>query len=147
MDSYKNLGGNSGIIKYETGPDFIKVQFYENILYLYTYASAGADNVEIMKHLAYRGVGLNSFINRNVYKKYEKKYKISQAYPENLIKGIIVQLNSGGPEMTCISEIENNSVTCAWFSDGRMEKESIPIEALSIISKCEKVIYEEEDYL
>jgi uncharacterized protein YodC (DUF2158 family) len=146
MNIYKNLGGNSGIVKYESGPDYIKVQFYDDSLYVYTDASAGSENITIMKHLAIRGVGLNSYIMRNVYKKYERKYRIAEATPDTLKKGLIVQLNSGGPEMTCFSEPEGNMITCAWFNTGELRKDNFPIEALNILSQCEKIIEEDEEY-
>ena len=73
MEHYKNLDGNSGIVGYEIGEDFIRVQFSGGSIYLYTYASAGAHNVEQMKQLARNGKGLNAFINRFVRKDYERK--------------------------------------------------------------------------
>ena len=73
MERYKNLGGNSGVVGYEIGTDFIRVQFSDGSVYLYTYASAGAHNVEQMKQLARMGQGLNAFINRHVRKAYERK--------------------------------------------------------------------------
>jgi hypothetical protein len=56
MERYRNLGGDSGVAAYENGPDFIRVQFSDGSVYLYTYASAGAQNIEYMKQLA-RGWG------------------------------------------------------------------------------------------
>jgi hypothetical protein len=45
MEYYKNLGGNSGVIAYEVGSDFIKVQFRDYSIYLYNYQSAGRNNI------------------------------------------------------------------------------------------------------
>ena len=73
MTPYKNLGGNSGVRAYEIGPDFIRVQFSDNSIYLYTYASAGSHNIEHMKRLAVDGRGLNSFITTNVRYDYARK--------------------------------------------------------------------------
>jgi hypothetical protein len=73
MKHYKNLGGNSGVEGYEAGMDSITVQFKDGASYLYTYASAGASNIETMKQLADGGVGLNSFITRNVRNAYQAK--------------------------------------------------------------------------
>lgn len=75
MDSYKNLGGDSGVIAYEIGVDFIKVQFKDGSLYLYNYHSAGNNNIEQMKRLAIEGRGLNSFISRVVKKMYASKLR------------------------------------------------------------------------
>jgi len=73
VERYRNLGGDSGIVAYEIGPDFIRVQFSDGAGYLYTYASAGSHNIEHMKQLARRGQGLNSFINTTVRKAYAGK--------------------------------------------------------------------------
>lgn len=73
MERYKNLAGDSGVTAYETGSDFIWVRFSDAWKYLYTYASAGSDNIEHMKRLAANGRGLNSFINATVRKRYARK--------------------------------------------------------------------------
>ena len=73
MERYKNIGGDSGVAEYEIGPDFIRVKFKDGSVYLYTYASAGSQDIEQMKKLAVAGEGLNAFINRNVRKSYERK--------------------------------------------------------------------------
>lgn len=72
MERYANLGGDSNVVGYEIGNDFIKVQFSDGSIYLYTYASAGASNIEQMKKLARNGQGLNAFIIRNVRYKYAR---------------------------------------------------------------------------
>ncbi|MGH7579669.1 MAG: hypothetical protein ACREM9_05815, partial [Gemmatimonadales bacterium] len=66
MQSYRNLAGNAGVKAYETGTDFIRVQFSSGETYLYTYESAGAANIERMKELAAGGKGLSTFISRTV---------------------------------------------------------------------------------
>ena len=73
MEPYKNLGGDSGIVAYETGPDCITVQFHDGGRYLYTYESAGRHNVEHMKMLAANGRGLATFINTAVRHRYASK--------------------------------------------------------------------------
>ena len=73
MERYRDINGDSGILAYETGPDFIRVQFKDNSVYLYTNASAGSHNIERMKSLAAAGDGLNAFINTNVKKAYARK--------------------------------------------------------------------------
>jgi len=70
MQPYKNLGGGSGVKAYEIGNDSIQVMFSDNSVYLYTYLSAGRSNIEQMKALARSGLGLNSFIDREVRKQY-----------------------------------------------------------------------------
>ncbi|AFY60229.1 hypothetical protein [Synechococcus sp. PCC 6312] len=73
MEPYKNIDGDSGVSAYEIGTDFIRVQFSSGAIYLYTYTSAGEANIEHMKVLARQGNGLNSFINTNVRKLYERR--------------------------------------------------------------------------
>ena len=51
--------------------------------------------------------------------------------------GIIVQLKSGGPEMTVVkidSKYEG-SIFCRWYSGDKFEKESFPPESLMIIKE------------
>ena len=73
MKRYKNLSGGSGIVAYESGPDFIRVRFSSGSVYLYTYESADPDDIEQMKELASKGEGLNSFINTTVYHNYARR--------------------------------------------------------------------------
>lgn len=73
MERYLNLGGDSNVIGYEIGGDFIRVRFGDGSTYLYTNQSAGAENIATMKTLAVAGQGLNSFINRVVRKLYASK--------------------------------------------------------------------------
>jgi|GEM_PF-121704 len=65
METYKNLGGNSGVVAYLIGDDSIVVRFAsgQHTFYRYTYASAGSEAVERMKSLAAAGRGLNGFIS------------------------------------------------------------------------------------
>ena len=64
MEKYRNISGNSAIIAFEIGPNFVRVQFSHGAPYLYTYQSAGIANVDEMKRLARIGQGLNTFINQ-----------------------------------------------------------------------------------
>lgn len=73
MERYKNIDGDSGVIEYEYGTDYIRVKFSTGATYLYTYGSAGSYHIDNMKILARRGDGLNAYINANVRKNYEKK--------------------------------------------------------------------------
>lgn len=67
MIPYENISGNSGIVAYNTKEESITVQFKSGkyTVYTYTYESAGADAVEMMKSLAQQGHGLNSYISKN----------------------------------------------------------------------------------
>lgn len=75
MQRYRNLGGDSGVVVYEIDEDSIAVEFSDGSVYVYTYQNAGSNNIEQMKELAVAGRGLNSFINKHVRKKYDKKLK------------------------------------------------------------------------
>lgn len=71
MERYRNLGGDSGVVEYEIGMDFIKVRFEKSHkVYVYDYDSAGKGKIEQMKTLAKSGTGLNTFINKKVRKSY-----------------------------------------------------------------------------
>jgi hypothetical protein len=73
MQDYKNIDGDSGIVAYEYGTDFISVKFSNGAVYLYTNTSAGPHNIAEMQKLADAGEGLNAFINLNVKKLYARK--------------------------------------------------------------------------
>ena len=73
MEPYANLGGDSGVAAFESGTDFIRVQFTTGAVYVYSYESCGQQHCETMKSLATNGHGLNSYIKRNVNNGYERK--------------------------------------------------------------------------
>lgn len=73
MERYANKNGDSGVSGFEIGSTYILVRFTKGGVYEYTYASAGAANVETMKSLARDGRGLCSFIQRVVKTKYSRK--------------------------------------------------------------------------
>jgi hypothetical protein len=73
MEPYKNLGGDSAVVAYEMGNDFIKVQFRDGWIYTYNDESAGHNNIEHMKTLASAGSGLNGFISSVVKEQYASK--------------------------------------------------------------------------
>ena len=74
MQPYNNLSGNSGIIAYAIGDDYIDVQFHSGVTYRYSYVSTGMERVEQMKQLAVQGQGLNSFISRFVKTDYAARF-------------------------------------------------------------------------
>lgn len=73
MQPYGNRAGDSGVVAYEAGTDFIRVRFTNGDTYLYTYESAGAHNIEQMKELAAAGRGLSTFVSRTVKGMYAAK--------------------------------------------------------------------------
>lgn len=72
MEVYKNLYGNSNIVAFDIGNDWISVKFSGGKTYRYSYKSAGVDKVEKMKILARQGSGLNSYIMRFAKYDYER---------------------------------------------------------------------------
>ena len=74
MERYRNLSGDSGVAAYEIHPESIWVQFNNSTAktYVYSHARAGRDHVEQMKRLAVAGLGLNSYIMRNVQYRYDR---------------------------------------------------------------------------
>lgn len=75
MQTYANLGGDSGVRGFDISADSIIVEFKDSSLYLYTHATPGQLAVEEMKRLAVAGQGLNSYISRHVRKAYAAKLK------------------------------------------------------------------------
>jgi hypothetical protein len=78
IQRYRNLDEDSNVSAYEIGSDFIRAQFSDGSIYLYTYASAGSSNIEQMKLFARAGDGLNAFINANVREDYAQKESDAQ---------------------------------------------------------------------
>jgi len=73
MKPYANRGGNSNVESYEIGNDFIAVKFKRTLkIYVYSYSTAGAQNVDRAKQLAENGSGLNSHIMLNMKNDFER---------------------------------------------------------------------------
>ena len=73
MHRYRNLDGNSGVSFYESGPDFIRLQFLGGSIYRYDYQRPGPTHVEQMKALAPTGRGLSTYLSRHVRGAYALK--------------------------------------------------------------------------
>jgi hypothetical protein len=78
MPIYRDTDGDSGVVSYEYGPDWIEVQFgagsYRN--YRYEASGVGQSRIDTMKRLADAGEGLNAYINTNrgVAKGYSRRW-------------------------------------------------------------------------
>jgi hypothetical protein len=72
MERYQNLSGDAGVAYYESGPDFIKIQFHSGSTYVYDYTQPGPSHVERMKELARAGRGLSTYISKHV-RSYSRK--------------------------------------------------------------------------
>ena len=66
MTEYGNGNGNSGITAYQTGANYIDIQFRGGKVYRYSENTVGELYLLTMKVLASGGKGLNSFINKYV---------------------------------------------------------------------------------
>jgi hypothetical protein len=64
MTRYQNFNGNSGVLSYALAADSIRIKFIDGKTYIYSYATAGKENVEEMKRLAKAGRGLATFISK-----------------------------------------------------------------------------------
>lgn len=74
LKKYKNKSRISGVAGYEIGNDYIKIKFIGgDDAYVYSYTSAGETNVEIMKSLAQKGIGLSTYISLHVRNDFEKR--------------------------------------------------------------------------
>ena len=73
MTPYGDATGGSGIAAYALGPGFIDVAFRDGGIYRYSARSVGAENLARMVQLARAGAGLNGFVNRAVWGRYERR--------------------------------------------------------------------------
>ncbi len=70
MQHYKDLRGNSGVLAYRAGRNYIDIEFRGGSRYRYTHQVPGAQHVEAMKQLAAEGEHLATYINRHVRDRY-----------------------------------------------------------------------------
>lgn len=75
MQRYANRSGDSGVVGYELGPDWILVRFAEGSVYRYDARHPGADVVAEMRRLAMAGRGLSGYISRVVQKDFARKLR------------------------------------------------------------------------
>ncbi|MFC1793050.1 YodC family protein [Planctomycetota bacterium] len=55
-------------------------------------------------------------------------------------EGIIVQLKSGGPKMTCtgkMSPLDEGDVSCQWFAGSKLESGWFPPNSLTFVKESE----------
>jgi len=70
VERYANKNGDSPIVRYEIGPDWIRVEYDDGRLYRYDRASSGSAHIRQMRRLAREGVGLSTYISRHVREHY-----------------------------------------------------------------------------
>jgi len=73
VERYQSSDAKTGVAYYESGPDFIRVQFRNGPTYVYDYTQPGLLHVERMKELAHAGKGLSTYISQHVRTSYARK--------------------------------------------------------------------------
>lgn len=73
MKKYLNRNGNSGVLAYEIGIDFIRIKFIDGTIYRYTARSTGRNNLGQMIALAKSGRGLSTFISQFIKSNFAEK--------------------------------------------------------------------------
>jgi hypothetical protein len=75
MTLYKNLSGDSKVVRYQIAKDALTIRFADCSVYIYTNQSAAPGNISKMKTLAVAGKGLGTFIETNLKERYARKIK------------------------------------------------------------------------
>lgn len=75
MERYKNLSGDSKVVKYEIAKDSVKIIFANCSSYIYSNQSADPGNISKMKTLAVAGKGLGTFIDANLKDRFARKIR------------------------------------------------------------------------
>jgi hypothetical protein len=73
MIRYADLNGNSGVVAYRCGRDWMDVKFVDGQTYRYDFRSAGIAAIRRMKLLAALGSGLATYINQHAHDRYLKR--------------------------------------------------------------------------
>jgi hypothetical protein len=60
---YRNLSGDSGVVGYEIGRNFIRIRFKSKEDYRYELGRVGRKHLDAMRKLAESGKGLATYIN------------------------------------------------------------------------------------
>ena len=72
---YKNLSGDSKVLRYEITKDVVTVEFKNNSVYNYSNQSTDPATIAKMKTLATAGKGLGTFIEANVKNRFMRKIR------------------------------------------------------------------------
>ena len=70
---YKNLSGKSTVVSYALSKDQVKVNFTNQLKYVYSNQITGRENIAKMKVLAAAGKGLGTFIAASLADKFARK--------------------------------------------------------------------------
>lgn len=75
MLQYKNLSGDSKVVRYAAAKDAITIRFADCSVYLFTNQSVGPETIAKMKGLALAGRGLGTFVEANVKDRFARKIR------------------------------------------------------------------------
>lgn len=75
MIPYNNIHGNSGVKNYEIIPQGIALEFEDGAIYVYTDTKTGKNRIAKMKQLAQKGLGLATFISKEVRERFAEKIR------------------------------------------------------------------------
>ena len=72
---YKNLSGDSKVVRYHITKDVVTVEFSNNTSYNYSNQSTDQATISKMKTLATAGKGLGTYIEANVKNRFMRKIR------------------------------------------------------------------------
>ena len=75
MVLYKNLSGDSKVVRYQIAKDSMTIRFADCSVYRYTNQSADPATIGKMKTLALAGKGLGTFISENLKDRFSRKIR------------------------------------------------------------------------
>lgn len=75
MIPYNSIHGNSGVKNYEIIPQGIALEFEDGAIYVYTDQKTGKRRIQKLKQLAQKGLGLATFINKEVRDQFAEKIR------------------------------------------------------------------------
>ena len=75
MLRYKNLSGDSKVVRYQIAKDSMTIRFADCSVYIYTNQSTDPGTISKMKTLALAGKGLGTFISANVKDRFARKIR------------------------------------------------------------------------
>jgi hypothetical protein len=73
MRPYGRPDQDQGVVAYDLGADFIRIEFVDGSIYRYDASRPGVEHVDRMKALAEAGRGLTTYINQHVRENYARR--------------------------------------------------------------------------
>jgi len=75
MTLYKNVSGDSKVVRYHLAKDAVTIRFADRSVYIYTNQSTDPATIKKMKTLALAGKGLGTFITSTVKDRFSRKVR------------------------------------------------------------------------